>query len=69
MYNIIYPKKKTLEEKNKVLSFLNLVTKKANIAAKKNGGGLSMDEICNLVDEARKEMKRENNDAKVLCSY
>ncbi len=69
MYNVIYPKKKSLEDKNKTLSFLNSITEKANAVAEQNGGGLTMDEICNLVDEAREEIRQENNNAKVLCSY
>ena len=68
MYNVIYPKKKSLEEKNKTLSFLNSITEKANAVAEKNGGGLTMDEICNLVDEAREEIRQGNSNAKVLCS-
>ena len=69
MYNVIYPKKKSLEDKNKTLSFLNSITEKANVIAKQNGGGLTMDEICNLVDEVREEIRQGNNNAKVLCSY
>ena len=69
MYNLIYPKKKTLEEKIKTLSFLNSITEKANVMAEQNGGGLTMDEICNLVDEAREEIRQGNNNAKILCSY
>lgn len=37
MYNVIYPKKKSLEDKNKTLSFLNSITEKANVVAEKNG--------------------------------
>ncbi|MBP3201087.1 MAG: hypothetical protein J6M39_05530 [Lachnospiraceae bacterium] len=69
MYNVIYPKKKSLEDKNKTLSFLNSITEKANAVAEQNGGGLTMDEICNLVDEVREEIRQGNNNAKVLCSY
>lgn len=69
MYNVVYPKKQSLEDKNKTLSFLNSITEKANVVAEKNGGGLTIDEICNLVDEAREEIKQGNKNAKVLCSY
>ena len=69
MYNVIYPKKKSLEDKKKTLFFLNSITEKANIVVEQNGGGLTMDEICNLVVEAREEIRQGNSDAKVLCSY
>ena len=69
MYDVIYPKKQTLEEKNKALSFLDSITEKANEVADQNCGGLTMDEICNMVDDARKEIKQRGSNAKVLCSY